>query len=107
MTSVRFRLEQLESPFNFKTFRVVLWVPKKGPKIDENSTLFWSRFSLQIRDGLQRRLTIRQPLWEVLAVHDGNSGAVRLTQLGGVVGVTQQAAVVSQNERGRHIQKLL
>lgn len=40
------------------------------------------------------------------AVHNGDTGAVRFAQLSGVVGIAQQFTVISQNERGGHVQKL-
>ena len=72
----------------------------------ENTT-FRAGFPLFLRAVLKLQSPLRQPCREPGCVHDEHTGTVGLAQLGGMVNVAEQPAVVDQ-EPGRHrVQVLL
>lgn len=49
----------------------------------------------------------QQARWETAFFHDTDSGTVLFAQRSGVVGIAEQAGIVSHDEGGEDIQKLL
>ena len=46
---------------------------------------------------------LRKPPGKAVLLHDENHRAVLLAQLGGVLGITQQAGIISHYKRGQQI----